>query len=244
MRSRSGVSARKRGAIFKSCAIKIIQVSKMTQVMEATLLNLSLARESSSSSHQGAGATSMIQDFCSISKDFQTQDKKYLDNVSQLVNRYRPHTVLLNEPEGYTLRIGGLNDTIYAEMEDELEAWEKFYLPERVEMRVIGAIDNFPSLAVGLQLIILAGRDGKIYAYENEVLHQAAGSLQDLFKTGIEFPGTKVYNYGERFAPMTEDEYKQLRDHEEVKKIKKETKEFIKSSEAEFLELLGCIKKA
>ncbi|MGH0178482.1 UNVERIFIED_CONTAM: hypothetical protein FKN15_077485 [Acipenser sinensis] len=87
-------------------------------------------------------------------------------------------------------------------MEDELEAWEKFYLPERVEMRVIGAIDNFPSLAVGLQLIILAGRDGNIYAYENEVLHQAAGSLQDLFRKGIEFPGTKVYNYGECFAPM------------------------------------------
>ncbi|MGH0175580.1 UNVERIFIED_CONTAM: hypothetical protein FKN15_070953 [Acipenser sinensis] len=83
-----------------------------------------------------------------------------------------------------------------------LEAWEKFYLPERVEMRVIGAIDNFPSLAVGLQLIILAGRDGNIYAYENEVLHQAAGSLQDLFRKGIEFPGTKVYNYGELFAPM------------------------------------------
>lgn len=46
------------------------------------------------------------------------------------------------------------------------------------------------------------------------------------------------------FVFKTEDEYKQLRDHEEVKKIKKETKEFIKSSEAEFLELLGCIKKA
>lgn len=46
------------------------------------------------------------------------------------------------------------------------------------------------------------------------------------------------------FVFKTEDEYKKLTDHEEVKKIKKETKEFIKSSEAEFLKLLGCIKKA
>ncbi|MGH0127653.1 UNVERIFIED_CONTAM: hypothetical protein FKN15_071808 [Acipenser sinensis] len=128
-------------------------------------------------------------------------------------------------------------------MEDELEAWEDFYLPERVEMRVIGAIDMFPSLAVGLQLIILAGKDGNIYAYENEVLHQVANSLQDLFQKGIEFPGTKVYNYGECFAPMTEEEYDELMQDEEVKKMKEETREFIKSNEAEFLSILARIEE-
>ncbi|MGH0176951.1 UNVERIFIED_CONTAM: hypothetical protein FKN15_074159 [Acipenser sinensis] len=110
-------------------------------------------------------------------------------------------------------------------------------------MRVIGAIDMFPSLAVGLQLIILAGKDGSIYAYENEVLHQVADSLQDLFQKGIEFPGTKVYNYGECFAPMTEEEYDELMEDEEVKKMKEETREFIKSNEAEFLSILARIEE-
>ncbi|MBN3281541.1 H4 protein, partial [Polyodon spathula] len=131
-----------------------------------------------------------------------TDSPNYLDHVSEQVYKYRGQTVPLEKPAGYPMRIGGLDDTIYAEMEDELKAWEDFYLPERVEMRVIGAIDTFPSLAVGLQLIIVAGRDGNVYAYENEVLHQVADSLQDLFEKGIEFPGTKVYNYGECFAPM------------------------------------------
>ncbi|XP_051965489.1 uncharacterized protein LOC127631414 [Xyrauchen texanus] len=128
-------------------------------------------------------------------------------------------------------------------MEDELEAWEDFYLPERVEMRVFGAIDMFPSLALGLQLIILAGKDGNIYAYENEVLHQVADSLPDLFQKGIEFPGTKVYNYGECFAPMTEEEYDELMEDEEVKNIKGETREFIKSNEAKFLSILARIEE-
>ncbi|MGH0145680.1 UNVERIFIED_CONTAM: hypothetical protein FKN15_006050 [Acipenser sinensis] len=110
-------------------------------------------------------------------------------------------------------------------------------------MRVIGAIDMFPSLAVGLQLIILAGKDGNIYAYENEVLHQVADSLQDLFQKGTEFPGTKVYNYGECFAPMTEEEYDELMEDEEVKKMKEETREFIKSNEAEFLSILARIEE-
>ncbi|MGH0176756.1 UNVERIFIED_CONTAM: hypothetical protein FKN15_073490 [Acipenser sinensis] len=167
----------------------------------------------------------------------------YLDHVSEQVDKYRGQTVPLEKPAGYPMRIGGLDDTIYAEMEDELEAWEDFYLPERVEMRVIGAIDMFPSLAVGLQLIILAGKDGNIYAYENEVLHQVADSLQDLFQKGIEFPGTKVYNYGECFAPMMEEEYDELMQDEEVKKMKEETREFIKSNEAEFLSILARIEE-
>ncbi|KAK1150518.1 hypothetical protein AOXY_G33762 [Acipenser oxyrinchus oxyrinchus] len=184
-------------------------------------------------------ACSRIQDFCSFGKE----SPNYLDHVSEQVDKYRGQTVPLEKPAGYPMRIGGLDDTIYAEMEDELEAWEDFYLPERVEMRVIGAIDMFPSLAVGLQLIILAGKDGNIYAYENEVLHQVADSLQDLFQKGIEFPGTKVYNYGECFAPMTEEEYDELMQDEEVKKMKEETRESIKSNEAEFLSILARIEE-
>ncbi|XP_058861813.1 uncharacterized protein LOC117415485 [Acipenser ruthenus] len=195
----------------------------------------------SSGSHASSnqGPLSRIQDFCSIGKE----SPNYLDHVSEQVDKYRGQTVSLEKPAGYPMRIGGLDDTIYAEMEDELEAWEDFYLPERVEMRVVGAIDMFPSLAVGLQLIILAGKDGNIYAYENEVLHQVADSLQDLLQKGIEFPGTKVYNYGECFAPMTEEEYDELMEDEEVKKMKEETREFIKSNEVEFLSILARIEE-
>ncbi|XP_033850127.2 uncharacterized protein LOC117395354 isoform X1 [Acipenser ruthenus] len=227
---------------FLSCAFEIIQVSKLTQEMldeKCTMSWQYLHFSSGSHASSNQGPLSRIQDFCSIGKE----SPNYLDHVSEQVDKYRGQTVSLEKPAGYPMRIGGLDDTIYAEMEDELEAWEDFYLPERVEMRVIGAIDMFPSLAVGLQLIILAGKDGNIYAYENEVLHQVADSLQDLFQKGIEFPGTKVYNYGECFAPMTEEEYDELMEDEEVKKMKEETREFIKSNEVEFLNILARIEE-
>ncbi|XP_041077456.1 uncharacterized protein LOC121296214 [Polyodon spathula] len=181
----------------------------------------------------------LIQDFLSVGKE----SPEYLNHVSKQVDKYRHQTVPLKKPTEYPLRIGGLNDTIYEEREDELEAWENFYMPDRVEMKVIGAIDTFPSLAVGLQLIILAGKDGNVYAYENEVLHQVADSLQDLFENGLSFPGTKIYNYGECFEPMTDDEYSELMQSEEVKKMEDETREFIQSNEDEFLRILACIEE-
>ncbi|XP_041076309.1 uncharacterized protein LOC121295574 isoform X2 [Polyodon spathula] len=181
----------------------------------------------------------LIQDFVSVDKE----SPEYLNHVSRQVDKYRHQTVPLKKPTEYPLRIGGLDDTIYEEREDELEAWENFYMPDRVEMRVIGAIDTFPSLAVGLQLIILAGKDGNVYAYENEVLHQVADSLQDLFKNGLAFPGTRIYNYGECFESMTGDEYSELLQSEDVKKIKDETREFILSHEDEFLRILACIEE-
>ncbi|MGH0132242.1 UNVERIFIED_CONTAM: hypothetical protein FKN15_049479 [Acipenser sinensis] len=171
------------------------------------------------------------------------ESPEYLNHVSKQVDKYRHQTVPLKKPTEYPLRIGGLNDTIYEEMEEELEAWENFYMPDRVEMKVIGAIDTFPSLAVGLQLIILAGKDGNIYAYENEVLHQVADCLQDLFENGLAFPGTKIYNYGECFEPMTDDEYSELMQSEEVKKMEGETREFIQSNEGEFLRILARIEE-
>ncbi|KAK1162264.1 hypothetical protein AOXY_G18628 [Acipenser oxyrinchus oxyrinchus] len=181
----------------------------------------------------------LIQDFLSVGKE----SPEYLNHVSKQVDKYRHQTVPLKKPTEYPLRIGGLNDTIYEEMEEELEAWENFYMPDRVEMKVIGAIDTFPSLAVGLQLIILAGKDGNIYAYENEVLHQVADCLQDLIENGLAFPGTKIYNYGECFDPMTDDEYSELMQSEEVKRMEDETRELIQSNEDEFLRILARIEE-
>ncbi|MGH0145683.1 UNVERIFIED_CONTAM: hypothetical protein FKN15_006053 [Acipenser sinensis] len=135
----------------------------------------------------------LIRDFCRVDKE----SPDYLNHVFTQANRYRDKTVPLKKPTGYDLRIGGLNDTVYKDMENELEAWENLYTPERVEMEVIGAIDTFPCLAEGLQLIILSGGDGNIYAYEDEVLHQVADSLKDIFERGLKFPGTKIYNYAE-----------------------------------------------
>ncbi|RXN02195.1 Tether containing UBX domain for GLUT4 [Acipenser ruthenus] len=171
------------------------------------------------------------------------ESPEYLNHVSKQVDKYRHQTVPLKKPTEYPLRIGGLNDTIYGEMEEELEAWENFYMPDTVEMKVVGAIDTFPSLAVGLQLIILAGKDGNIYAYENEVLHQVADCLQDLFENGLAFPGTKIYNYGECFDPMTDDEYSELMQSEEVKRMEDESREFIQSNEDEFLRILARIEE-
>nr|WJJ61085.1 ORF125 [Acipenserid herpesvirus 1] len=130
------------------------------------------------------------------------ESSHYLDHLATQVALHRHKTIPIPNLTHHRLRIGNLDDTIYHNRPDELEAWESFYTPDITKMTVLGAFDNFASLAVGLQLIILAGKDGNVYAYENEVLHLVAENLADLFTVGLTFPGIKTFDYGALFEPM------------------------------------------
>lgn len=105
----------------------------------------------------------------------------------------------LINPKGYSVRVCGQDDTVYSGNEDQLEAWKDFYLPERMEMVVIGAVDDFPCDAFGLQLVLLLCEDGKVYAYEDEVLHLVARNVKELLDNGLTFPGLESYKQGECF---------------------------------------------
>uniref|UniRef100_A0A3B3QQV9 SMI1/KNR4 family protein n=1 Tax=Paramormyrops kingsleyae TaxID=1676925 RepID=A0A3B3QQV9_9TELE len=117
--------------------------------------------------------------------------------LPKLVKKYNGLEIKLKEPKGYAVRITDLNGTVYWGRDEMLESWSELYLPESTEMVVIGAIDNFPSLAEGLQLIVLVDSQGKVYFYENEVLHLIAESLEDFFEEGAKSPPIKSYEYGQ-----------------------------------------------
>uniref|UniRef100_A0A672JVI5 Uncharacterized protein n=1 Tax=Sinocyclocheilus grahami TaxID=75366 RepID=A0A672JVI5_SINGR len=149
-----------------------------------------------------------------------------LCGVADFVKRNRDSTIPLVKPRGATLRICGQHGTVYEGDEEQLEAWKDYYLPERMEMEVIGAIDDFPCDAFGLQLVLLLGEDGRVFAYEDELLHLVALNLRDLFQHGMVFPGKETFKLGECFEEPTEEEYQEMMESEEIKQMKKLHTEF------------------
>ncbi|KAB5517875.1 hypothetical protein PHYPO_G00172280 [Pangasianodon hypophthalmus] len=161
-----------------------------------------------------------------------------LDKAAGVVKSYSGALIPLIKPKSYSVRVCGQDGTVYAGNEDQLEAWKDFYLPERMEMEVIGAIDDFPCDAFGLQLVLLLCEDGNIYAYEDEVLHLVARSVQELFETGLTFPGLECYKLGECFEDCTEEEYNEIMESDDIKEMKEAHNNFRESLERELLESL------
>lgn len=122
-----------------------------------------------------------------------------LSGIANFVKRNRDVKIPLLKPRGSALRICGQEGTVYEGDEEQLEAWKDYYLPERTEMEVIGAIDDFPCDAFGLQLVLLLGEDGRVFAYEDELLHLVAVNLRDLLQCQMVFPGMETFKLGECF---------------------------------------------
>lgn len=122
-----------------------------------------------------------------------------LREIASFVKSYCDLPFALMKPEHTAVRICGQDGTVYAENKMQLKAWKEYYLPQRKEMEVFGAIDHFPCDAFGQQLVLLFCEDGKFYAYEDKVLHLVANNLKTLVRKGMRFPGTKTFKYGKCF---------------------------------------------
>ncbi|XP_048410959.1 uncharacterized protein LOC125463579 [Stegostoma tigrinum] len=161
---------------------------------------------------------------------------KYLQLVSDKVNLHRGKAVKL--PMDIPLVIGGLDDTVYWGRPDLLKCWEDLYLPQRMDMVVLGMIESYPCLAPGLQLVILAGKDGSVFAYEEEMLHKIASDLEELFCKGPVFPGTEIYEYGRGFRPKNNEEYMAALKEAGLEKISQDTRNFISRNASEMKKLV------
>uniref|UniRef100_A0A673XPV3 Uncharacterized LOC115206722 n=1 Tax=Salmo trutta TaxID=8032 RepID=A0A673XPV3_SALTR len=161
---------------------------------------------------------------------------EFLCQIKEIVSKHRNSKIPLAKPKSYELRIGGLEDTVHAGDVEQLEVWKDCYLPERMEMVVIGALDDFRCSAAGWQLVLLLCEDGNVYAYEFEVLHLVARSLEDLFKSGAEFPGLEKFRFGECFEELTEEEMEKEMQFDELKKIDDEHFQFRRRLAIEMLE--------
>ncbi|XP_038844005.1 uncharacterized protein LOC120043487 isoform X1 [Salvelinus namaycush] len=173
-----------------------------------------------------------------------TDAVEFLGQIKEIVSKHRDRKIPLAKPKSYELRIGGLEDTVHAGDGEQLEVWKDCYLPERMEMVVIGALDDFRCSAAGWQLVLLLCEDGNVYAYEFEVLHLVARSLEDLFKSGAEFPGLEKFRFGECFEELTEEEMEKQMQCDEIKKIDDEHIQFRRRLEIEMLEDLKAIKQS
>ncbi|XP_059411145.1 uncharacterized protein LOC132144598 [Carassius carassius] len=164
-----------------------------------------------------------------------------LCRIARFVKHHCNSTVPLVKPRSCTLRICGLEETVYEGDEEQLEAWKYYYLPERMEMEVIGAIDDFPCDAFGLQLVLLLGEDGRVFACEDELLHLVARNLRDLLQNEMAFPGIETFKLGECFEEPTEEEYLEMMESVDVKEMKKQHMKFRESLELDLLNTMNEI---
>ncbi|CAK6961014.1 uncharacterized protein LOC128374088 isoform X2 [Scomber scombrus] len=133
------------------------------------------------------------------------EGEPFLAQVSDFVSTHRHKSLTLKNPAGATWRIGGLEDTIYRDEHEEVNAWGKFYLPEMVNMRVVGVVEG--SSCPCEQLVLMTCENKKLYAYDGEELHLVASSWKQLNNKEIEYPASKSYYNGEAFQDMTEDDW-------------------------------------
>ncbi|GCC19078.1 uncharacterized protein [Chiloscyllium punctatum] len=170
-------------------------------------------------------------DFCRLKPG-----ENYLKLVTEKVQLHSGKIVKLQK--NVLMTIGDLDYTIYWGRHDLLKGWQEFYLPQRMDMVVLGVIESYPCLAPGLQLVILAGNDGPVFAYEDEMLHKVAINLEKLFCEGPVFPGTDTYEYGKDFRPKSHEEYMKALKEAKLEKISQGTKDFISKNAAEMKKLI------
>lgn len=161
---------------------------------------------------------------------------EYLAWVSQFVSKYKHKSLTLKTPAGAMLRIAGLEDTIYRGKRDEVNGWGKFYLPEMVNMQVVGVVEGTSCTCD--QLVLMTCEDKKLYAYDGEELHVVASSLEQLGEKEIEFPASKSYYNGEAFQHMTEDDWADVKTGAVGRSLEKEHRKLVNANKSTFLESL------
>ena len=124
----------------------------------------------------------------------------YLADVSNFVLEHQGKSLNLKNPAGASWKVGGVDDTVYKGEHSKVDEWGKFYLPDEVNMQVVGVVTGKSCPCDQLVLMTCEGR--KIYAYDGEELHVVASSLEQLAKMGIEYPAKESYYNGEAFKHM------------------------------------------
>ncbi|KAM3850385.1 nipped-B-like protein B [Diretmus argenteus] len=166
----------------------------------------------------------------------------YLKRVSSAAHRCQGKTVNLNSPPYAMLKIGGLDYTMYQGEQDRVMAWGNFYLPNKVNMEVVGIVD-YPCQTG--QLVVMTCEDKTLFVYDGEELHMVASSLMDVFTTGLTYPGTQTFYKGEPFKDMTLSDWDQVRKNSSVwKKLDQAHRDEENKDKESFMASLEVIRKA
>ncbi|XP_067467529.1 uncharacterized protein [Thunnus thynnus] len=160
---------------------------------------------------------------------------EYLAWVSQFVSTYKHKSLTLKNPAGATLRIGGLDDTIYKDADAKVNGWGKFYLPDIVHMQVVGVVED---TSCPCDPVLMTCEDKNLYAYDGEELHLVASSLKRLCDKKIEYPASKRYYKGEAFKDMTEEDWAKVKSGPVGRRLAQEHHTRVIADKSRFLENL------
>uniref|UniRef100_A0A8C5R2R3 US22 family protein n=1 Tax=Leptobrachium leishanense TaxID=445787 RepID=A0A8C5R2R3_9ANUR len=158
-----------------------------------------------------------------------------LQAISDYVQKRKNKEWKFSKNPQLSLRICDLNGTVYFGQKYMLESWQSLYLPRKTRMVVLGAIDNYPCMGTGIQLIILVAEDGRVFAYEEQVLSLIANSLPELVESGIT-SHKEMYSYPDE---LSDEDEETLQKNEEIQKIRKRMKDFVNSKAEAFEEILN-----
>ncbi|XP_078146615.1 uncharacterized protein LOC144542903 isoform X2 [Centroberyx gerrardi] len=172
-------------------------------------------------------------------KCYEAKGENYLRQVSAAVSKHQNEKVSLKKPSDSKWTIGQLADTIYKGNDAQVEEWGNFYLPNTVNMVVVGAVENSPCQCG--QLVLMTCVDKHLYAYDGEELHVVASSLKEFIELGFEYPGFKSFWRGESFKDMSEDDWAEVRKGAVGKKLDQEHLDLVTAEKSTFMNCLDAI---
>ncbi|XP_072226838.1 uncharacterized protein [Leuresthes tenuis] len=161
---------------------------------------------------------------------------EFLEWVSQYVFTHKHKHLALKYPPGAILKIAGLEDTIYRAKQEEVNGWGKFYLPDIVNMQVLGVVEGTSCLCD--QLVLMTCEDKKLYAYDGDELHEVASSLEQLCNKKITYPADKSYYNGEAFQDMDEGDWAEVKKGEVGESLEQEHRKLTEEHKSTFLQNL------
>ncbi|XP_060916051.1 uncharacterized protein LOC132991327 isoform X2 [Labrus mixtus] len=164
------------------------------------------------------------------------RDKDYIKQGKDLVDTFGDRTLALSNPANVKWMICGLQGTSYFNRKEVVEGWGKFYLPDEVRMQVVGLVKRTSCPCE--QLVLMICEDGKLYAYDEEELHEVASSLAQLCTQGLQYPSSLCYYKGETFSKMTYEDWEKVKQSDLGKSLDKAHYELVTANKKGFLEKL------
>ncbi|XP_038156297.1 uncharacterized protein LOC119793279 isoform X1 [Cyprinodon tularosa] len=158
---------------------------------------------------------------------------KYLEAVSRKITECRGQKFVLKNPDGIILFIGPVEDTEYDDSPADVNGWGKFFLPETVEMKVIGYVTGTPVPCD--QFVLMTCENQQVFGYDGEKLYLVASSLNKLCCEGLAYPEVKSYYFGEAFKHMTEDDWEKVKQGPVGKRLEEDHCKLVASFDSTYL---------
>ncbi|AZQ20937.1 US22 protein [Pompano iridovirus] len=150
-------------------------------------------------------------------------------------------TIALPHPPGATLTFASAADTAYDS--NMIRGWSMFYLPDVVQMEVVGIVRGVPCPG---QMVLMTCGDSHVYVYDGdgEIHLVATGGMEQLRRRGLKYPASKSYYKGEAFKDMTAADWEEVRNGPVGRRLEEEHRMLVLKHKPAMLRALKNVKKS